>query len=179
MNRLSQLDSATQNPIARKLTSSLKFLFIPFLFSRTFLKRVGICAFLTAKVAILCCSCVAQSSLPFEVSNPKHKKWPVDEAGRIYSSACELVARTIRPEKPPHLHPRFVLILGAQDNEMVRDGAVSEIHLKIWNSARFAEAVVLLATREVLKNEDVADIVRYAVISARASASVRDLRQER
>jgi hypothetical protein len=34
-----------------------------------------------------------------------------------------------------------------------------------------------MATREVLKNEDVADIVRYAVISAQASVSVRDLRQ--
>jgi len=60
---------------------------------------------------------------------------------------------------------------------MVRDGVVSEIHLKSWNSTHFAEAVVLMATREVLKNEDVADIVRYAVISAQASASVRDLRQ--
>ena len=30
--------------------------------------------------------------LPFRVSNPKHKKWPVDEAERIYFAACDRVA---------------------------------------------------------------------------------------
>ena len=48
---------------------------------------------------------VAQTpDLPFTVSNPKHKKWPVDEAQRIYFAACERVAKANRPEKPP-LHP--------------------------------------------------------------------------
>src|SRR5882724_4863650 len=72
----------------------------------------------------------AQDSLPFAVSNPKHQKWGMEEAGRIYLSACALVARTVRPERPPHLHPGFVLVLGAENDETVRTGTVSEIHLK-------------------------------------------------
>jgi hypothetical protein len=55
----------------------------------------------------------------------------------------------------------------------------SEIHLKVWNPANFAQAVVILEAREVLKNEDVEDIVHTAVLSAQASVSVRDLRQGR
>ena len=127
----------------------------------------------------LCSGCVAQSSPPFAVSNPKHMKLPVDEAARIYTSACALVARTIRPEKPPHLQPKFILVLGSQADEMVRDGEMSEVHLKTWNSANFAEAVVMLAAREILKNDDVQDIVRTAVLSAKASVSVSELRQGR
>jgi len=123
--------------------------------------------------------CVAQSPLPFEVSNPKHQKFPLDEAGRIYSSACVLAARTIRPERPPHLQPKFTLVLGAANDQMVRVETGSEIHLKAWNAANFAQAVVLLASREILKNDDVEDIVRTAVLSAQSSVSVRDLKQER
>lgn len=129
--------------------------------------------------AALCPDCVAQNSLPFEVSNPKHQKLPLDEAGRIYSSACALAARTIRPERPPHLRPKFTLVLGATDDQMVRDEAGSEIHLRVWNAATFAQAVVMLAAREILRSEDVDDIVRTAVLSARASVSVSDLRQGR
>jgi hypothetical protein len=121
--------------------------------------------------------CAAQSSLPFEVSNPKHQKFPLDEAGRIYSSACTLAARTIRPERPPHLQPKFRLVLGAADDQMLRDVTGSEIHLKAWNPANFAQAVVLLASREILKNDDVEDIVRNVVLSAQSSVSVRDLKQ--
>jgi hypothetical protein len=177
MRSPTSFDHATRMSCARKPVPNAGLHRCSSLAARPYVKRWLICAFTTVVVAGLYSSGVAQSSLPFDVSNPKHKKWPGDEASRIYVSACELVARTIRPEKPPHLRPRFVLVLGAQDNEMVRDGVVSEIHLKTWNSTHFAEAVVLMATREVLKNEDVADIVRYAVISAQASVSVRDLRQ--
>jgi len=116
---------------------------------------------------------------PFEVSNPKHQKLPMDEAGRIYTSACALAARAIRPERPPHLRPTFTLVLGAADDQLVREKAGSEIHLKAWNPANFARAVVMLAAREILKNEDVEDIVRTAVMSEQASVSVSDLRQGR
>ena len=120
----------------------------------------------------------AQAAAPFGVSNPKNRKWPVDEATRIYFSACERVARSIRPVNPPHLHPSFVLVLGAQDNETLRDGKVSQVRLKIWDPAAFAQAVVILAAREILSAEDVAHITRDALTYAEASASVNDLRQE-
>jgi hypothetical protein len=121
---------------------------------------------------------VSQQAAPFAVSNPKHRKWPVDEATRIYFSACDRVARSIRPVNPPHLHPSFVLVLGAPDNETVRDGKVSEVRLKSWDPAAFAQAVVILAAREILSSDDVAHITRDALTYAQATASVSDLRQE-
>jgi len=64
------------------------------------------CALLLLLTAV--CGC-AQNTLPFEVSNPSNKKWSPAEASRIYDSACDVLARTIRPEKPPHLRPKFRL----------------------------------------------------------------------
>ena len=118
------------------------------------------------------------NSLPFGVSNPKEKKWPSDEAARIYYSACDRVARSVRPVNPPHLRPSFVLVLGTQSNEMVRDGKVSEVRLKNWDSGAFAEAVVILAAREILSPDDMAHITHEALTYARASVSANDLRQE-
>ena len=41
-------------------------------------------------IAMVTAMAMAQTpDLPFSVSNPKHKKWPVDEARRIYFAACE------------------------------------------------------------------------------------------
>lgn len=119
------------------------------------------------------------SPLPFEVSNPKHLEWPSDEASRIYSSACELVARSIRPEKPPRLTPRFVLVLGSDENATLRNGATAEIRLKEWDPARFAEAMVLMATREILKSEDVVNLTRDTLMAAQASVSVSELKRKK
>ena len=120
----------------------------------------------------------AREAAPFNVTNPRNQKWPADEAARIYYSACDRVARSIRPANPPHLHPSFVLVLGAQENETVRDGKVSEVRLKSWDPAAFAQAVVILAAREILSSEDVAHITRDALTYAEASASVSDLKEE-
>jgi hypothetical protein len=119
---------------------------------------------------------VAQTpDLPFSVSNPKHKKWPVDEAQRIYFAACDRVARSIRPEKPPRLQPKFVLILGADDNEAVRIGNIAEVRLKEWNPGAFSDAVVVMAAREILDPRQLASLSREALLSAEASVSVNDL----
>lgn len=129
-------------------------------------------------LTLLCASAVAQD-VPFEVFNPKHKKWPVQEASRIYRSACDLVARTVRPEKPPHLRPKFLLILGAKGDEIVRHGAVAEVHLRAWHPEYFAQAVVIMATEEIVAREEVPGIAHSALLSSQASVSVEDLRQER
>jgi hypothetical protein len=146
---------------------------------RTNWKRAAIFAFLTVFLAGVSSRGWAQSSLPFEVSNPKNKKWPADQANRIYDSACAHVARAIRPESPPHLHPQFVLVLGARDNETVRNGSMSEIRLKTWDAASFAEAVVVMAIREVLNSQEVTNITRDALIAAQATVSVSELRHGR
>jgi len=88
------------------------------------------------------------------------------------------VARTIRPEKPPRLAPKFVLVLGTKQDETVHNGRVVEIHLKGWNAARFAEAMVLMATREILKNEDVMHLTRDTLMAAQATVSVNELKRK-
>jgi hypothetical protein len=132
-------------------------------------------------VVILAGVCAAQtpSPLPFAVSNPKHLALPLDQANRIYSSACELVARSIRPEKPPRLTPKFLLVLGADADETLRSGPNSEVHLREWNAARFAEAMVLMASREILKGEDVTNLTRDTLVAAQASVSVSELKQQK
>ena len=127
-------------------------------------------------ISILTAMAVAQTpDLPFSVSNPKHKKWPVDEARRIYFAACDRVARTIRPEKPPRLQPKFVLILGAEDNEALHVGNIAEVRLKEWNPGAFSDAVVVMAARDILDPRQLASLSREALLSAEASVSVNDL----
>jgi len=129
-------------------------------------------------VAGLALTSHAQTSLPFEVSNPQHLKWSTEEAERIYVSACELVARSIRPEKPPRLVPKFTLVLGAKDDSTMRNGETSEVHLRAWNAGRFAEAMVLVAMREIFKSEDVNNLTRDTLIAAHASVSVSELKRK-
>lgn len=134
---------------------------------------------LVAIMAALATSATAQDALPFEVSNPKHLEWSTDEAGRIYSSACELVAREIRPDKPPRLTPKFVLVLGAQNDETLHTAGKAEVHLKMWNPAQFAQAMVLMASREILKSDEVLHLTHDTLMAAQASVSVTELKHRK
>lgn len=133
-------------------------------------------ALLILAIAISACVVHAQSALPFEVSNPKNKKWPAAEAGRIYASACDLLARTVRPENPPDLHPKFRLVLGANQDEYVRNAGTNEVHLKSWNPEMFAEAVVLGAVREMLRSDDLQKVAHQSVSLADATVSAGELK---
>jgi hypothetical protein len=143
------------------------------------IRRATILIVLAVGAAGLSSWTLAQDELPFEVVNPKHKKWSADEANRIYISACELVARTVRPEKPPRLRPRFRLVLGADNDEFVNLSPDMEIHLKSWNTVKFAEAVALVASREVLKPDDLERIVHQSISLANSTVSVNQLKQNR
>ena len=136
-------------------------------------------AFLMILTASFVSGALAQEAVPFEVSNPKHKKWSSEQAAKIYYSVCDLLARTVRPEKPPHLHPRFVLVLGGDTNQILRTGSAVEIHLKSWDADKFAEAMVLVAAREVLQMDDLMKIARQSVSSAEATVSADRLKQSR
>jgi len=118
----------------------------------------------------------SSTALPFEVSNPKHKQWPELEAGRIYIHACDLLARSIRPEHPPQLRPKFRLVLGADTDEFVRDAAVTEIHLKSWNPEKFAQGVVVVALREVVPRSDLARLARLSVSLAGSTVDISEIR---
>jgi hypothetical protein len=130
------------------------------------------CALLWLLTAV--CGC-AQNNLPFEVSNPGNKKWSPAEASRIYDSACDLLARTIRPEKPPHLRPKFRLVLGAESNLFVNEGGVTEVQLKSWNPEKFAEGVVVVAVRDVLRADELARVVHQSVSLASSTVNVHEL----
>jgi hypothetical protein len=120
------------------------------------------------------CGC-AQNTLPFEVSNPSNKKWPPAEAVRIYDSACNLLARTIRPEKPPVLRPKFRLVLGTESDQFVNEGGVIEVQLKSWNPEKFAEGVVVVAVRDVLRADELARVVHQSVSLAASTVNVQEL----
>ena len=144
---------------------------------KRYLQTVIGCAFLIMFTASLSSRAFGQDSVPFEVSNPKHKKWSSEEAGKIYYSACELLARTVRPEKPPRLHPRFVLVLGANENQVVRMDSAVEIHLKSWDPNKFAEAIVLVAAREILQSGDLTKIAHQSVSFAQSTITVGGLKE--
>lgn len=116
-----------------------------------------------------------ESRLPFEVSNAKHKKWPEAQAARIYARACDLLARSIRPEKPPELHPKFVLVLGADGDEYVRDTNSVEIHLKNWNPEKFAQGVMVVALRDLVHGQDLAKLAHQSVSLADSTIDVLEL----
>lgn len=113
--------------------------------------------------------------LPFDVSNPHNKKWSPAEAGRIYNSACQLLARTVRPDKPPQLHPQFTLILGTEHDEFVRDGAHVEVHLRSWEPEIFAQAVVAIAVRNLLQGDQLQEVAHQSVLLANSTINARDL----
>lgn len=91
------------------------------------------------------CGAQNAAALPFEVSNPKGLKWSAEEAARIYKQACAVVARSLRPDRPPLLQPAFVLVLGARENQVVRIDRNSELRLKKWDPEGFAEGTVILS----------------------------------
>ncbi len=138
------------------------------------LRRV-IIAFLLILFFTVCAAQAQQTSLPFEISNPKRKKWPEAQAVRIYSWACNILARSIRPEKPPELHPKFRLVLGTEQDEFIRDSANAEIHLKNWNAEKFAQAVVVVALRDLVQGQDLAKMARESVSMADATVDVQEL----
>jgi hypothetical protein len=146
--------------------------------SRRSLRSLTLAVLAIGAVAILNARSTAQTTLPFAVSNPKHLDFSMEEAGRIYFSACERVARSVQAEKPLRLEPRFVLVLGAKADETVRENGISQIQLRVWDPTRFAEAMVLLSLRELLKKEDIANLTRDTLMAANASVSVEELKRK-
>jgi hypothetical protein len=142
---------------------------------RATLLALAICALIIS----LHSNTAAQVTLPFEVSNPKHLHWSMEEAGRIYDSACNLVARSLRREKSLQSQPRFLLVLGAKADQTVRLGETAEIHLKKWNPARFAEAMVILSLRDGLKNEDVLRMAHETLSAAESTVTIQELQRGR
>jgi len=117
-----------------------------------------------------------QQTAMFDVDNPKNQRWYPAEARKIYTSTCDLVARSIRPDKPPHLEPRFRLVLGTKKNEFIRNGRGNELRLKSWDPEWFAQGVALGAIHDMLANDELARIAHQSVVLADSTVDVRELR---
>ncbi len=177
MNRQdSNPDPATSSQIWRKLMLYFATPHCLLETTRHRLQRIGAYGLLVVLVSFPSSTVFGQDSLPFEVSNPKNKRWPAIEASRIYFSACELVAREVRPERPPRLRPKFRMVLGADADQVVQKNGVSEIQLKSWDSEHFAQGVVFLAARDILKNETIGKLAHHALASTQATVSLTELR---
>jgi hypothetical protein len=124
---------------------------------------------------LLCSFAYAQSDVPLLVKNPKKQTFPAGEAGRIYASVCMVVGREVRPEHPLALRPRFTLILGSDADQLVQRNQETELHLKSWDREKFAQAVVILAGREILKTRDVVLLGRRALSLTDAVVPVAEL----
>jgi hypothetical protein len=73
------------------------------------------------------------------------------------------------------LRPKFRLVLGADGDQFVNEGGVTEVHLKSWNPEKFAEGVVVVAVRDVLREEDLARVVHQSVSLASSTVNVHEL----
>jgi len=124
---------------------------------------------------VLCSFAQAQAEFPFTIKNPKKHTLPVAEAGRIYASVCMVVGREVRPEHPPALRPRFTLVLGSDVDQLVQRNQETELHLKSWDREKFAQAVVILAGREILKTRDIVLLGRRALSLTDAVVPVAEL----
>ncbi len=66
--------------------------------------------------------------------------------------------------------------MGAEDDEFARNSGVKEIHLKSWDPAKFAEAVVLVSARDVVTSDDMEKIVHDSIAFDKESVSVNNMR---
>jgi hypothetical protein len=132
-------------------------------FQENFWKSQPIAVVAMLLAAVFSGSALAQSDSPFAVQNQKKKNFPAAEAARIYEAVCVVVAREVRPEHPPLLQPRFTLVLGADRDELVQQNQVAELHLTSWDREKFAQALVVLAVREILKADSVPTLSRRAL----------------
>ena len=83
----------------------------------------------------------------------------------------------MRPENPPQLRPKFVFVLGTENDETIRNGTMAEVHLRKWSPADFAQAVVIMAMRELLPSEQVQHLTQDVLLAAGVSVSINELKR--
>lgn len=139
------------------------------------LKQIALVGVLIATALTGSVLAQSESGAPFEVETQKNKNFPAAEAARIYNAVCVVVAREIRPEHPPLLQPRFKLVLGADKDELIQNNDVTEIRLESWDREKYAQAVVILAGREILKTKHISQLSRRALAWTDAVVPMSDL----
>lgn len=97
----------------------------------------------------------------------------IRQAEKLYQNACEVVKRDFHGTTD--LRPRFTVIIGTDHNEV---HGRSEIWLKQWNPAMFAEGVVVLAFEHVLTPDAIKQMGERAVRYSDATINVADLKRD-
>jgi hypothetical protein len=128
---------------------------------------------------------LAQSSSDgsFSVHDAKHpdfslSKAEMREAESLYQSACAAVQREFH--STVELHPHFIVVIGAEKNEvhsggMKVDGGL-QIWMKRWTPTIFAQGVVVLAFQQLLTRDVITQLGHRAVNYANATVDVAGLK---
>jgi hypothetical protein len=66
-------------------------------------------------------------------------------------------------------------VLGSGEDAFVRDQGIPELHLKSWNSEKFAQGVVVVALRDLVPRSDLARLARQSVSLAGATLDAREI----
>jgi hypothetical protein len=123
-------------------------------------------------------TCMAQTSSDSSfsvrhVTKPGFSLTPAQmrEAEKLYQNACAVVQRDYHSSN--ELRPRFTVILGAEHDEV---HGRTEIWLKRWNPAMFAQGVVVVAFDQVLTADVIKQLARRAVQYSNATVDVAEVK---
>lgn len=119
--------------------------------------------------AILTTACLAQEG--FTVRSDGKQQWPMDEAQKLYDSACIVVQQEFGSGHK--VRPQLTLVLGAPRNEVNSDR--KEIKLTQWDRYLFAQGVIMLAFEELMSLEERATMAKRAVSWADSTIDVKRL----
>jgi len=127
----------------------------------------------------LVATCVGQSSSGslFVVRHIKKSDFSLTpgqmrEAEKLYVSTCAVVQREFPGSG--ELRPRFTVLVGTERNEVHRQ---TEIWLKKWNPALFAQGVAVLAFDKVLTSDLVRKLAQRGIQQSNAMVDVTDLKE--
>lgn len=119
----------------------------------------------------------------FSVRDARHpglslSKAEMREAENLYEGACAAVQREFHSSV--ELHPHFVVVTGAERNEVhsagmkVDDGL--EIWMKRWNPTVFAQGVVVLSFQQLLTRDTITQLGHRAVNYSNATVDVAGIK---
>jgi hypothetical protein len=113
--------------------------------------------------------CLAQDGLTIE--NKHTERVSIEEAQKIYSSACSVVQREF--DSRHSLHPQIRLVLGADKNQVRLAGG--EIRLTKWDRYAFSEGVVWLAFEDLMSSQQRLSIAKRALNWADSTVEIERL----
>lgn len=101
------------------------------------------------------------------------------QAENLYSMACAVVKHDFH-SGAGELHPRFTVVIGAENNEVhsarMKHDSDAELWMKKWNPMVFAQGVVVLAFDEMLTRDVITQLGNRAVRYSNATVDASDFK---